>query len=137
MRRTFLISSFLLSVVIFFASCNKKLDSENAIEAVISGETDRIPLLLQTFNTMTYKDIENIRIDSMKIRCADEPMTAFLYTTWTIKGTRWNTSFERVFYNDEIFIIVEVDSIRQSKEHKDYIEWQTNWNAAFIAATER
>lgn len=115
------LSTILFSVV----SCNKQvLTEEEAQRAVIEGEREHLPLILQKMS-----DVESITIDSLRIRVKDEPMSGFLYTTWEYTPT----SFLALHRGKKRIknIIVSVDSIRQSKTHEGYIEWQSNWKDAY------
>lgn len=115
------LSTILFSVV----SCDKQvLTEEEAQRAVIDGERDHLPLILQKMS-----DVESITIDSLRIHVKDEPMSGFLYTTWEYTPT----SFLALHRGKKRIknIIVSVDSIRQSKTHEGYIEWQSNWKDAY------
>lgn len=101
----------LLPVLIGFYSCNR-LTPEDAKSSVIAGAKDQVPLLLQQ---LFY--VDDIIVDSMRIVVDQEPMSGYLYTTWTTKN---NTSP----------IIVNVTDIRRSKEAKGYIEWTADWESA-------
>lgn len=124
MRRIF--KYLVLSAVLYvFVSCEKQvLTEEEAQRAVIDGERDHLPLILQKMS-----DVESITIDSLRIRVKDEPMSGFLYTTWEYTPT----SFLALHRGKKRIknIIVSVDSIRQSKTHEGYIEWQSNWKDAY------
>lgn len=61
--------------------------------------------------------IDEMSIDSMRLVVFDEPMSGYLYTTWTSKGKA-------------VPIIVAVNEICRSKEHKGYIQWNTEWESA-------
>lgn len=124
MRRIF--KYLVLSAVLYvFVSCEKQvLTEEEAQRAVIDGERDHLPLILQKMS-----DVESITIDSLRIHVKDEPMSGFLYTTWEYTPTSFlalNRGKKRIKN-----IIVSVDSIRQSKTHEGYIEWQSNWKDAY------
>lgn len=108
MKKLFLL---LIPILMGLTSCNK-LTAEQAEAAVLQGERDRIPLLLQTIPF-----IDDITIDSIKLNVTVEPMQGYLYSTW--KSSKKETS-----------IIVPVDNIHSSKEHKGYIEWQSDWENA-------
>ena len=124
MRRIF--KYLVLSDVLYvFVSCEKQvLTEEEAQRAVIDGERDHLPLILQKMS-----DVESITIDSLRIHVKDEPMSGFLYTTWEYTPT----SFLALHRGKKRIknIIVSVDSIRQSKTHEGYIEWQSNWKDAY------
>lgn len=124
MRRIF--KYLVLSAVLYvFVSCEKQvLTEEEAQRAVIDGERDHLPLILQKMS-----DVESITIDSLRIHVKDEPMSGFLYTTWEYTPSSFlalNRGKKRIKN-----IIVSVDSIRQSKTHEGYIEWQSNWKDAY------
>lgn len=124
MRR--ILKYLVLSTVLYvFVSCEKQvLTEEEAQRAVIDGERDHLPLILQKMS-----DVESITIDSLRIHVKDEPMSGFLYTTWEYTPT----SFLALHRGKKRIknIIVSVDSIRQSKTHEGYIEWQSNWKDAY------
>ena len=124
MRRIF--KYLVLSTVLYvFVSCEKQvLTEEEAQRAVIDGERDHLPLILQKMS-----DVESITIDSLRIHVKDEPMNGFLYTTWEYTPS----SFLALHRGKKRIknIIVSVDSIRQSKTHEGYIEWQSNWKDAY------
>ncbi len=126
MKKFVFISVCVVSLLVM--SCQPKLTVNEAINAVMSGEKDRLPILLQKISF-----IDAITIDSMRIRCADEPMNGYLYTTWTYQKEEWKYMTWRR-YKTTKSIIIEVDSIRHSKTRKGYIEWQTNWNDAYNIA---
>ena len=104
----------MLPIFIVCTSCNR-LTPENARNAVMSGEMDRIPLIKQHLFF-----IDDITIDSMRITVDQEPMAGYLYTTWIKKGEKEP-------------IIVSVSGIRKSQKNKGYIEWSSNWEAAATA----
>ena len=56
-------------------ACGNKLTAEQAAEAVMQGETDRLPLVKQTLSFL----VNDITIDSMRILIAEEPMYGHLY----------------------------------------------------------
>lgn len=124
MRR--ILKYLVLSAVLYvFVSCEKQvLTEEEAQRAVIDGERDHLPLILQKMS-----DVESITIDSLRIHVKDEPMSGFLYTTWEYTPS----SFLALHRGKKRIknIIVSVDSIRQSKTHEGYIEWQSNWKDAY------
>lgn len=124
-------------LLVGITSCGHKLTVEEAEAAVVHGENEHLPLLVQKLS-----DVESIVIDSIYIRIVDEPMSGYLYTTWkyVVKKTIYPTidemrkgHYERreVVEEREKQLIVAVDSIRQSKERKGYIEWQTGWAEAY------
>ena len=110
MKRVFL---FLLPVMILgLTACGNKLTKEQAEAAVLQGERDRLPLLLQTLSF-----VDDITIDSIHMTITEEPMQGYLYTTWK-NGKK------------EQSIIVHVDSVRQDATRKGYIQWQSSWDNA-------
>jgi hypothetical protein len=109
MKRLFI---FLAAVALALTACNNKLTVEQAEAAVIQGEKDRLPLLLQNIVF-----VDDITIDSIHLNVTDEPMQGMLYTTWK-SGKKEKT------------IIVQVDSIRTDADRKDYIQWQSHWDDA-------
>lgn len=136
-----------MNKVLFFAfalfsialtSCGgHKLTVEEAEAAVVQGENENLPLMIQKLS-----DVESIVIDSIHIRIVDEPMSGYLYTTWKyiVKKTVHPTFNEmmngiydskEVVENREKQIIVEISDIQQSKEHEGYVEWKTGWIDAY------
>lgn len=109
MKKTFLF--LLLPVFMIIGSCNR-LDEDDVMEIVMSGETEKLPILKQQLVL-----VDDISIDSMRLIVSDEPMSGHLYTTWTTGG-------------ESKQIIVVVDQIHRSKDHKGYIEWLTYWDDA-------
>ena len=109
MKKLFLL---LIPVLMGLTACNNKLTADKAEEAVMRGEQDRIPLLIQQITI-----VEDITIDSMRITVDSEPMEGYLYTTWKNR-------------NSETPIIVPVLNIRSSEEHNGYIEWESDWESA-------
>lgn len=104
---------YLIAVTaIALTACNNKLTVEQAEAAVMQGEKDRLPILLQN---LVF--VDNITIDSIRLNVTVEPMQGFLYTTW--KSGKSSKS-----------IIVQVDSIRTDETRKDYIQWQSHWDDA-------
>ena len=128
---------------IVLTSCGgHKLTVEQAEAAVVKGENDGLPLLVQKMS-----EVESIVIDSIHIRIVDEPMSGYLYTTWkyvvkkSISPTV-NEMMRGIFDSKEIEeliekqVIVEVTDIQQSKEHKGYIEWKTGWADAYLVVLQ-
>lgn len=109
MKKTLLF--LLLAILIGFCSC-KRLAPEEAQETVIAGVKDQVPMLVQQLFF-----VDDISIDSMRIVVDQEPMSGYLYTTWTSKGISSP-------------IIVNVSDIKRSKEAKGYIEWMADWESA-------
>lgn len=109
MKKLVLLFIFAMMVL---TSCNNKLTPEQAEAAVLQGETEKLPLLLQTIPF-----VDNITIDSIHLTIRTEPMRGFLYTTWVSDYKKQP-------------IIVQIDSIRMDKTRKDYIQWQTDWPTA-------
>ena len=101
---------FLLGLVCF-CSCDR-LAPEEAKETVIRGVQDQVPLIVQQLYF-----VDDIKVDSMRIFVDQEPMSGYLYTTWTTKGISTP-------------IIVNVTDIHRSKEAKGYIEWMADWESA-------
>ena len=102
----------LLPLVIGMSACQSKLTADDVIESVLDGERDRLPMILQNLPS-----VDNITVDSLHILVDSEPMSGYLYTTW-YDGQK---SFS---------IIVQVIDIKKSEEHKDYIEWKSDWGSA-------
>ena len=101
----------LLPILLGFCSCDS-LTPEEAQETVIAGVKDQVPFLVQQLYF-----VDDIKIDSMRIIVDQEPMSGYLYTTWTAKGISTP-------------IIVNVTDIHRSKESKGYIEWMADWESA-------
>ena len=101
----------LLPILLGFCSCSR-LTPEEAQKTVIAGVKDQVPLLIQQLYF-----VDDIKVDSMRIIVDQEPMSGYLYTTWTAKD---NTSP----------VIVSVTDIRKSKTAKGYIEWTADWESA-------
>ena len=102
----------LLPLMIGMSACQSKLTADDVIESVLDGERDRLPMILQNLPS-----VDNITVDSLHILVDSEPMSGYLYTTW-YDGQK---SFS---------IIVKVTNIRNSKEHKDDIVWNSDWSTA-------
>ena len=109
----------LLSLMIGRSACQSKLKVEDVIETVVEGERNHLPMKLQNLPI-----VDNITVDSLRILVDSEPMSGYLYTTW-YDGQK---SFS---------IIVQVTNIRNSKEHKDYIEWNSDWASAAQAYLQK
>ena len=102
----------LLPLMIGMSACQSKLAADEVKELVMEGERDRLPMILQNLPS-----VDNITVDSLHILVDSEPMSGYLYTTW-YDGQK---SFS---------IIVQVIDIKKSEEHKDYIEWKSDWGSA-------
>ena len=102
----------LLPLMIGMSACQSKLTADEVKELVMEGERDRLPMILQNLPS-----VDNITMDSLHILVDSEPMSGYLYTTW-YDGQK---SFS---------IIVQVIDIKKSEEHKDYIEWKSDWGSA-------
>ena len=134
MKRGLYIAIFLVAL----ASCGgHKLSVEEAKLAVMKGENENLPLLMQRLS-----NVESVTIDSIHIRIIDEPMSGYLFTTWkyVVKKTLLPTidDMKRGRYESRKIeevrdkqVLVEVDSIRQSENRRGYIEWQTGWADAY------
>lgn len=109
MKRFFFLFVIVVSVL---TACNNKLTAEQAESAIMQGEKERIPLLVQQIIW-----VDDITIDSIHLNVTEEPMQGFLYTTW--KSGK-----------DSKSIIVQVDSICTDESRKDYIQWQSHWDDA-------
>ena len=109
----------LLPLMIGMSACQSKLTADDVIESVLDGERDRLPMILQNLPS-----VDNITVDSLRLLVESEPMSGYLYTTW-YDGQK---SFS---------IIVQVTNIRNSKEHKDYIEWNSDWASAAQAYLQK
>lgn len=103
----------LLFIPVFFCitACHK-ITAEEAENVIMEGELERLPIILQAL-----PHVKDITLDSIRLVVKDEPMEAYLYTTWK--------------YGKKKFpIIVPVHDIKSSKEHRGYIEWSTDWDSA-------
>ena len=116
---------FVLCTIVLGSCGGHVLTEEEAKKAVLEGERDRLPLVIQKM-----EDVATIVRDSLRIRVKDEPMSGFLYTPWKYNVT---TSYypRRIVEKREKSIIVSVDSIRQSRSHDGYVEWMTDWGEAY------
>ena len=114
MKRNILFIVWAFSLVLCMNACHH-LTAEEAKNAVMNGEMNRIPVITQQLS-----DVDNITVDSMRMVVTSEPMMGYLYTTWKSGKV-------------SVPIIVVVSDIRQSKEHKGYIEWQSDWRSATMA----
>lgn len=117
---------FLLSVIASITACSSSLDPEDAKAAVVQGERDRIPLVLQT---LSVADVDNVTIDSLVLLVDTEPMSGMLYTTWI---TNKKNFFSGTTKTIETPIIVEVDSIQNDHERSGYVRWQSDWKTALV-----
>ncbi len=123
MKRTFFYT-MLCVVILGLTSCQQHvLTEEEAQSAVLNGEQERLPLVLQSMS-----DVESITIDSMRIHVKDEPMSGFLYTTWTYNVTI--SYYPQKVEKREKSIIVPINDIRQSQSHDGYVEWRSSWDEA-------
>ena len=102
----------LLPLIIGMSACQSKLKVDDVIESVLDAERNHLPMKLQNLPI-----VDNITVDSLRILVDSEPMSGYLYTTW-YDGQK---SFS---------IIVQVIDIKKSEEHKDYIEWKSDWGSA-------
>lgn len=109
MKRLFILIAV---AALALTACNNKLTVEQAESAVLQGEKDRLPILLQN---LVF--VDDITIDSIHLNVTEEPMQGFLYTTW--KSGKSSES-----------IIVQVDGIRRDETRKGYIQWQIHWDNA-------
>lgn len=117
---------FCMLITIVFYSCNlkPKLTEYDAINIVMDGERDRLPLIIQQLNK-----VENITIDSMNITINDEPMEGYLYTTWEYEVI--TSYYPKRTKSKTKSIIIKVDNIQQDEKRKDYIVWETHWDDAY------
>ncbi|MBO4806685.1 MAG: hypothetical protein J5554_11650 [Paludibacteraceae bacterium] len=108
-------------MILGITSCHSNVFSADEVkERIMEGERDRVPLLLQKLAV-----VESITIDSINLYVTDEPMEGYLYTTWKI------TPPEFLKKGDiEKSIIVPIHNIKNDKEHKGYIQWETRWDEA-------
>lgn len=110
MKKLFLL---LLPVMMLgLTACGNKFTAEQAEAAVMQGEKDRLPILLQSFSF-----VDDITIDSIRLTITEEPMQGYLYTTWK-NGKKTRP------------MIVQVDSICVDKSRNGYIQWQSDWGSA-------
>lgn len=92
-----------------------KLTAEEASFAVMEGEKERLPLTLQSMQS-----VSNITIDSIHLYLTIEPMEGYMYTTWEAG-------------NKKTSMVVAVTDIRSSEEHEGYIEWRSDWGSTYRA----
>jgi len=112
MKRTIFLT--LTPLLFLLCGCNK-LTPEIAKQSVIKGENERL-----TFVKQQLLVVEDITIDSMHIIINKEPMSGYLYTTWTSKKN-----------NKERFpIIINVSNIQRNSKNNDLVEWSTDWMSA-------
>lgn len=102
----------LAAVMMVLPACNNKLTVEQAKSAVLQGEKNRLPLLLQN---LVF--VDDITIDSIHLNVTEEPMEGYLYTTWENRKTAKT-------------ILVQVDSIRTDETRKGYVQWHSHWDVA-------
>ncbi len=114
MKRSILFIAWAFALVLCMNACHH-LTAEEAKNSVMNGERNRIQVITQQLS-----DVDDITIDSMRMVVSSEPMMGYLYTTW--KNGK-----------SSVPIIVVVSDIRRSKEHKGYIEWQSDWESAYTA----
>ena len=112
MKKSFIV--LLLPVLLGVASCHR-LTPEEVEACVIEGTSKQLPLIVQQLPFL-----DDITVDSMQLIVKSEPMSGYLYTTWTAGET-------------SAPIIVNVTDIRKSKENQGYVEWQADWEAATMA----
>ena len=98
--------------MIGMSACQSKLKVDDVIVSVLDAERNHLPMKLQNLPM-----VDNITVDSLRILVDSEPMSGYLYTTW-YDGQK---SFS---------IIVQVTNIRNSKERKDDIVWNSDWATA-------
>jgi hypothetical protein len=110
MKKLFIILA--AGMMLFLTACGNKFTAEQAEAAVLQGERDRLPLLIQSLPF-----VDDITIDSIHMTITEEPMQGYMYTTWKKN-------------NNEQSIIVQVDSVRQDATRKGYIQWQSSWDNA-------
>ena len=103
----------LLPLMIGMSACQSKLKVDDVIESVLEGERSYVSMKLLESPPIA----DNITVDSLRLLVKSEPMSGYLYTTW-YDGQK---SFS---------IIVKVTNIRNSKEHKDDIVWNSDWSTA-------
>ncbi len=109
MKKTLML--FLLTSILGLSSCDS-LTPEEVGESIIEGTKDQVPLLVQQLMF-----VDTLTVDSIHLMVETEPMSGYLYTTWTAGGTSTP-------------VIVEVTDIKKSKTSKGYIEWQADWKSA-------
>ena len=114
MKKLFIL---LAVAAIALTACNNKLTVEQAEAAVMHGEKENLPLLLQNLVI-----VDDIIIDSIRITITEEPMQGYLYTTWITGKKKIETP-----------MIVQVDSIRTDPTRTDYVQWQSHWDDAVKA----
>ena len=115
-RRSPRLSTLLtMAVMLLVCSACHKMTPEEVADIVLTSERERAPLIVQQMVV-----VEDITMDSIRISVQDFPMERMLYTTWTVGGTQTP-------------VIVQVRNIHESKEHRNYLEWETDWPSAVKA----
>lgn len=114
----------LVSLLLLLPSC-KKLTPDAAKQAVFTGEQERLDYLIQTINAHRFMspEIHSITLDSIALTNDIEPMSGFIYSTWTV-GKKHEVKN----------ILILVDSIIQCPDNRDLVQWQTHWDDAYRAA---
>lgn len=112
-RRSPRLSTLLtMAVMLLVCSACHKMTPEEVADIVLTSERERAPLIVQQMVV-----VEDITMDSIRISVQEFPMEGMLYTTWTVGGTQTP-------------VIVQVRNIHESKEHRNYLEWETDWPSA-------
>lgn len=101
-----------MAVMLLVCSACHKMTPDEVADIVLTSERERAPLIVQQMVV-----VEDITMDSIRISVQNFPMEGMLYTTWTVDGTQTP-------------VIVQVRNIHESKEHRNYLEWETDWPSA-------
>lgn len=119
-------TTLLFAAILSLLSSCTELTPEVAKQAVITGEQERLDYLIQTINAHRFMspEIHSITLDSIALTNDVEPMSGFIYSTWTV-GTKHEVKN----------ILILVDSIIQYPDNKDLVQWHAHWDEAYRAAT--
>lgn len=111
-RKSMWVTMLATAVLMLVCSACHRITAEEVADIVLTSERERAPLIVQQMVV-----VEDISMDSIRINVQDYPMEGILYTTWTVGGTQTP-------------VIVQVRNIHESKEHRNYLEWETDWPSA-------
>lgn len=112
LRKSMWVAMLAMTVLMLVCSACHRITAEEVADIVLASERERAPLIVQQMVV-----VEDITMDSIRISVQNFPMEGMLYTTWTVDGTQTP-------------VIVQVRNIHESKEHHDYLEWETDWMSA-------
>lgn len=121
MKKSFIYIVLCVMILGIISCKNDVLTADEAKKRIMEGEKDRLPLLIQKIPI-----VESITIDSISLYVTVEPMEGYLYTTWKISPP----DFLKKEGDIEKAVIVPVNNIKNCKEPKGYIQWETRWDEA-------